>query len=154
MNFDTTRWSVVVAAGGDDSAARAALSALCEAYWYPLYAYVRQRGVPAEDARDLTQAFLASLIERRDLKRVTPERGRFRSFLLASLQHFLANDAVRQRTQKRGGGVHILSLDSGEARPLSPGACGRNNAGCALRAPLGLDGHRPCARAAARRLER
>ena len=116
MTLETTRWSIVVAAGGDDSAAaRAALSALCDAYWYPLYAYVRQRGVPAEDARDLTQAFLTSLIEREDLKHVSQERGRFRSFLLASLQHFLANDAARQRTAKRGGGVRVLSLDSDEA---------------------------------------
>lgn len=116
MTFDTTRWSLVVAAGSDDSAAaRTALSALCETYWYPLYAYVRHRGVPADDARDLTQAFLTSLIDRQDLKHVSQERGRFRSFLLASLQHFLANDAARQRTAKRGGGMRVLSLDSDEA---------------------------------------
>jgi RNA polymerase sigma-70 factor (ECF subfamily) len=98
VTLETTRWSIVIAAGGDDSAAARALSALCDAYWYPLYAYVRQRGVPAEDARDLTQAFLTSLIERQDLKHVSQEQGRFRSFLLASLRHFLANDAARQRT--------------------------------------------------------
>jgi DNA-directed RNA polymerase specialized sigma24 family protein len=115
VTFETTRWSIVVAAGGNDSAtARAALSALCEVYWYPLYAYVRHRGAAAEDARDLTQAFLTSLIERQDLKRVSQGRGRFRSFLLASLQHFLANDAARQRTAKRGGGVQMLSLDAAE----------------------------------------
>lgn len=114
--FDTTRWSLVVAAGSDDSAAaRAALSELCDAYWYPLYAYVRHRGAPADDARDLTQAFLTSLIDRQDLKHVSQERGRFRSFLLASLQHFLANDAARQRTAKRGGGMRVLSLDTDEA---------------------------------------
>jgi len=114
--FDTTRWSLVVAAGGDDSAAaRDALSELCEAYWYPLYAYLRRRGVPAEDARDVTQSFLASLIERQDLRNVRQERGRFRAFLLASLQHFLANDAARQRTAKRGGGMRVLSLESDEA---------------------------------------
>jgi DNA-directed RNA polymerase specialized sigma24 family protein len=114
--FDTTHWSLVVAAGSDDStAARAALSALCEAYWYPLYAYVRHRGVPADDARDLTQAFLTALIDRQDLRHVSQQRGRFRSFLLASLQHFLANDAARRRTAKRGGGVRVVSLDSAEA---------------------------------------
>ena len=106
LSFETTRWSLVVAAGGDDSsAARAALATLCETYWYPLYAYVRRRGDDADDARDLTQGFLTSLLERRDFENLRPERGRFRAFLLASLQHFLANDAARRRTQKRGGGV-------------------------------------------------
>jgi DNA-directed RNA polymerase specialized sigma24 family protein len=116
VSFETTRWSLVVAAGGDDSsAARAALSTLCETYWYPLYAYVRRRGTSAEDARDLTQGFLTSLLERRDFERVRQERGRFRAFLLASLQHFLANDAARQRTQKRGGGITVLPLAFDEA---------------------------------------
>ena len=110
-----------MAAGSDDSlAARTALAALCEAYWYPLYAYVRRRGIDAEDARDLTQGFLTSLLERRDFQRVRPERGRFRAFLLASLQHFLANDAARRRTQKRGAGVTLipLSFDEAEGRYL------------------------------------
>ena len=76
----------MLAAGSDDSsAARVALAALCETYWYPLYAYARRRGAGAEDARDLTQAFLASLIERRDFERVRQDRGRFRAFLLASI---------------------------------------------------------------------
>jgi len=88
---------------------------LCDAYWYPLYAYVRRRGASADDARDLTQGFLASLLERRDFARLHPDRGRFRAFLLASLQHFLANEHARQRTQKRGGRVVLLSLDVGEA---------------------------------------
>ena len=115
VTFETTRWSIVVAAGGDNSvAARAALAALCDTYWYPLYAYVRHRGVSSEDARDVTQAFLASLIERNDLKHVSQDRGRFRSFLLASLQHFLANDAARRRTAKRGGGMRVVPLDSDE----------------------------------------
>jgi RNA polymerase sigma-70 factor (ECF subfamily) len=116
VSFETTRWSVVVAAGGDDSsAARAALATLCETYWYPLYAYVRRRGTSADDARDLTQGFLTSLLERRDFERVRQERGRFRAFLLASLQHFLANDAARERAQKRGGGVTVLPLTPDEA---------------------------------------
>ena len=119
MPFETTRWSLIAAAGGDDSeAARAALAALCEAYWYPLYAYVRRRGADADDARDLTQGFLASLLERRDFEHLHPDRGRFRAFLLASLQHFLANDAARRRTQKRGGRAVLipLALDDAEGR--------------------------------------
>jgi RNA polymerase sigma-70 factor (ECF subfamily) len=119
LTFDTTHWSVVVAAGGDDSsAARAALATLCETYWYPLYAYVRRWGASVDDARDLTQGFLLSLLERRDFENLRQERGRFRAFLLASLQHFLANDAARRRTQKRGGGVLLLPLafDDAEGR--------------------------------------
>ena len=111
MPFETTRWSLVVAAGSDDTAAaRAALAALCETYWYPLYAYVRRRGTSPDDARDLTQGFLMSLLERRDFEHLRQERGRFRAFLLASLQHFLANDAARRRTQKRGGGAVRVTL--------------------------------------------
>ena len=119
MSFETTQWSLVVAAGGDDSsAARAALSTLCETCWYPLYAYVRRHGANADDARDLTQGFLTSLIERRDFEHLDQAHGRFRAFLLASLQHFLANDAARRRTQKRGGGVTLLPLafDTAEGR--------------------------------------
>jgi DNA-directed RNA polymerase specialized sigma24 family protein len=107
---------LIVAAGGQEStAARDALSLLCEIYWYPLYAYIRRHGSDAEDARDLTQAFLASLLERRDFSRVRRERGRFRSFLLASLQHFLANETARRRTQKRGGEVVVVPLSLNEA---------------------------------------
>jgi DNA-directed RNA polymerase specialized sigma24 family protein len=119
VSFETTHWSLVVAAGSDDSsAARAALGALCETYWYPLYAYVRRSGASADDARDLTQGFLASLIERRDLAGLHQDRGRFRAFLLASLKHFLANDRARRRTQKRGGGALPvpLSFDDAEGR--------------------------------------
>jgi RNA polymerase sigma factor (sigma-70 family) len=127
LNFETTRWSLVVAAGGDNSsAARDALAALCEAYWYPLYAYVRRRGVDVDDARDLTQGFLTSLLERRDFEALRPDRGRFRAFLLASLKHFLANDAARRSTLKRGGGTVLvpLAFDDAEARyrvePVEP----------------------------------
>jgi len=112
--FDTTRWSLVVAAGGDDStAARRALESLCEAYWYPLYAFVRRRGATPDDARDLTQAFFASLLARRSFDDLAPERGRFRAFLLASLKHFLANEAARARTEKRGGGLSLEPLVAG-----------------------------------------
>ena len=127
MSFETTRWSLVVAAGGDNSsAARDAIATLCEAYWYPLYAYVRRRGVDVDEARDLTQGFLTSLLERRDFETLRPERGRFRAFLLASLKHFLANDAARRSTLKRGGGAVLvpLAFDEAEARyrvePVDP----------------------------------
>ncbi len=116
MRFETTQWSVVLAVGGDDSSAsRRALSTLCEIYWYPLYAYIRRRGYAPEDAQDQTQAFFTSLIERRDFDDVNRERGRFRAFLLASLQHFLANDADRRHAQKRGGGQPLLSLSLEDA---------------------------------------
>ncbi len=110
--FHTTRWSVVLTAGlRDGPAARAALETLCSAYWYPLYAYVRRRGILAEDARDLTQGFFARLLEQNDCARADPQRGRFRAFLLASLRHFLANERDRERADKRGGGAAPLPLD-------------------------------------------
>ena len=98
--------------------AQDALSQLCEAYWYPLYAYVRRRGHSAPDAQDLTQAFFARLLEKQSLRIADPERGKFRSFLLASVDHFLANERDRARAQKRGGGRVQLSLDlaDGESR--------------------------------------
>jgi len=114
--FETTRWSLVAAAGGEDSeACRAALAALCETYWYALYAYVRRRGADAEDARDLTQGFLASLLDRRHFENLSAGRGRFRAFLLASFQNFLAKDHARRNTQKRGGDIAILSLSFEDA---------------------------------------
>lgn len=119
MSFDTTRWSVIAAARGPDpEAAQAALSALCEAYWYPLYAFIRRWGADPDAARDLTQGFFTSLLERRAFELVRPERGRFRTFLLASAKHFLLNEAARSRTAKRGGGVAPLSLafDDAEGR--------------------------------------
>lgn len=103
MAFETTEWSLVLAAGSDDTLGRQALGRLCEQYWYPLYAFVRRWGVPAADAADLTQAFIASLIERRDLAGLSADRGRFRAFLLAALRHFLANQRTHDRAWKRGG---------------------------------------------------
>jgi RNA polymerase sigma factor (sigma-70 family) len=119
LPFDTTRWSVVAAAGSSDpDAARAALSTLCDAYWYPLYAFIRRWGADPESARDLTQAFFTSLLERRDIEQVRPERGRFRTFLLASVKHFLLNEAARARAAKRGGGTTPIPLtfDQAEGR--------------------------------------
>ena len=109
--FVTTHWSVVLTAGRSDTTrARAALENLCRTYWPPLYAYVRRRGHPAADAQDLTQAFFARLLERNAVGEVAPGKGRFRSFLLASLNHFLADEWDKARAQKRGGG-QVISLD-------------------------------------------
>ena len=114
--FATTRWSLVLDARGDshDSSARA-LAELCESYWYPLYAFVRRQGHRPEDAADLTQAYFAKLLEKGYLKDVRPEAGRFRSFLLASLKHFLCNEWDRQMAQKRGGHIRQISLDAAAA---------------------------------------
>jgi RNA polymerase sigma-70 factor (ECF subfamily) len=109
--FATTRWSLIVAAQQPAAAgARDALADLCRLYWYPLYAYIRRRGHDASSAEDLTQAFFTHLLEKHALASVSPERGRFRSFLLASCQHFLANERERANALKRGGG-RVVSLD-------------------------------------------
>jgi len=115
-HFATTRWSVVAAAGrGDTPSARDALEQLCGSYWYPLYAFVRRRSTAPDDALDLTQGFFARLLEKRDLSRADRGRGRFRSFLLAALKHYLANQRDRERAEKRGGGAPVLSLDAASA---------------------------------------
>jgi RNA polymerase sigma-70 factor (ECF subfamily) len=111
--FATTHWSVVLAAGASESAqAEQALEKLCTAYWYPLYAYVRRQGRSPEDAQDLTQEFFARLLERKYLQLADPGRGRFRTFLLASLKHFLINEWKEANRQKRGGGWRVISLDT------------------------------------------
>jgi RNA polymerase sigma factor (sigma-70 family) len=114
--FPTTRWTLVVAAGDlHRKEARSALAALCENYWYPLYAYLRRRCYPADQAQDLTQDFVIRLLEGRYLDRVDPEKGRFRSFLLTSLKFFVADEEDRQRAHKRGGGAVVsLEFSSGE----------------------------------------
>jgi RNA polymerase sigma-70 factor (ECF subfamily) len=110
--FATTRWSVVLEAGKPGTpSAKAALSELCNAYWYPLYAFVRRRGHNQDDAADLTQAFFARVLEKNVIGVADPSRGRFRAFLLGSLKNFLANEWDRTQTQKRGGGARPLSLD-------------------------------------------
>lgn len=111
--FNTTRWSVVLAARADVSspAAHQALATLCETYWYPLYAFLRSRGYHAEDAQDLTQAFFARMLEKHAINQADPARGRFRSFLLASLKHFAANERDRETAKKRGGATPIVSLE-------------------------------------------
>jgi RNA polymerase sigma-70 factor (ECF subfamily) len=106
----------VLAAGhGSRPDAATALATLCEAYWYPLYYYARRRGYRAEEAQDLTQEFFATLLEKGSLKVADPDRGRFRSFLLASLNHFLANEWRRRSARKRGGGKPAISLDAESA---------------------------------------
>jgi RNA polymerase sigma-70 factor (ECF subfamily) len=116
-SFDTTHWSVVLAAGDAHSPRSAqALETLCRAYWYPLYASVRRRGFSPEDAQDLTQEFLMRLLATQALGGVSPAKGRFRSFLSASLNHFLANEWDKARALKRGGGQPIISLDAAETR--------------------------------------
>jgi RNA polymerase sigma factor (sigma-70 family) len=109
---------VVLTAGRSDTPrAQAALETLCQTYWPPLYAYVRRRGHSPEDAQDLTQEFFARLLERHRIAGVSPEKGRFRSFLLASMNHFLADEWDKARAQKRGGGQVIsIDLQSAETR--------------------------------------
>lgn len=115
--FATTRWTTVVeAAGGDSEDARMALEELCLRYWHPLYAFVRRSGKSHEDAQDLTQGFLGSMIEKRTMFRADRSRGRFRSFLLASMRHYLADERDHARAQRRGGGRHLVSLDELEAQ--------------------------------------
>lgn len=110
--FVTTRWTVVLHAGRKSSPqSERALSDLCQAYWFPLYAYVRRKGHSKEDAEDLTQAFFERFLEKNYLEGLSAERGKFRAFLLASLKHFLANEWDKSRRQKRGGGAQHLSLD-------------------------------------------
>jgi RNA polymerase sigma factor (sigma-70 family) len=110
--FTTTRWSIVLAAGGHESPeAAAALESLCQDYWYPLYSFLRWKGVDLHDAEDLVQGFFERLLSKEYLHVVDPRKGRFRSFLLASIQNFMANEWRSLRTQKRGGKVNFISLD-------------------------------------------
>lgn len=114
-DFPTTHWSLVVAARPDEasrSQARKALADLCMAYWYPLYAFVRYRGYSADEAQDLTQSFFTRIVETQGLASADPERGRFRSYLLGAMKHFLANEWHRTRTRKRGGDFTIIDLDA------------------------------------------
>jgi RNA polymerase sigma factor (sigma-70 family) len=113
--FTTTHWSVVLAAGHDDTAGREALGRLCQTYWRPLYFFVRHHGHSRADAEDLTQEFFARLLEKHALDRADPARGKFRSYLLTSMRNFLFNEWERGQAQKRGGGVPLISLDTDSA---------------------------------------
>ena len=110
--FVTTRWSLVVSAGRNDTPqARNALEKLCRSYWFPIYAFVRRQGHGPHDAQDLTQEFFTRLLEKQQLAAADPAKGRFRSFLLAALKHFLANEWDKARAQKRGGGRVLIPID-------------------------------------------
>ena len=111
--FATTHWSVVLQAGDNQSShGSAALEKLCRTYWFPIYAFVRRKGHGEEDAKDLTQQFFACLLERKDFQMVDARKGKFRTFLVASLTHFLSNQRDYAQAAKRGGGKFILSLDA------------------------------------------
>jgi len=117
--FTTTHWSVVLTAIEEPSPqAAAALEKLCRTYWYPLYAYVRRKGYNAPDAQDLTQEFFARLLARNYLSVADRNRGKFRSFLLGSLEHFLAREWTKAHAQKRGGGQPLVSLDEVDAERI------------------------------------
>ncbi|HAA69755.1 MAG TPA: RNA polymerase subunit sigma-24 [Planctomycetaceae bacterium] len=118
--FATTQWSLVVAARQQpesQSRARLALAELCHAYWYPLYAFVRSRGYAAADAHDLTQSFFVRFVEPGSFAAADPAKGRFRSYLLGAVKHFLSHERERRQAKKRGGDVTVIDLDA-----LSPEA--------------------------------
>lgn len=113
-SFASTRWTVVRQAADSQTASQHALSALselCQIYWRPVYVFLRRQGIPQHDAQDLTQGFFADLIESRAYTRADPMKGRFRSFLLGALKHFLAHARDHERAQKRGGGALPVQLD-------------------------------------------
>jgi len=109
-----TRWTVVLTAARRESPepAMRALTELCQTYWPPLYAYIRRQGSDSHEAEDLTQEFFSRLLAKNYLADADPGKGKFRSFLLASLKHFLANERDRARAQKRGGGQTVIALDA------------------------------------------
>ena len=110
--FMTTRWSLIIAAGGPSGERSTdALATLCEAYWYPAYAFIRRQGNDADAARDLTQEFFTRVLEKHYFRDADPTRGRFRAFLLTSIRHFLSNERDREQALKRGGRMSKLSLD-------------------------------------------
>ena len=115
-NFATTQWSVVVAAGDrSSSVSREALEQLCRTYWFPLYAFVRRRGYSSHRAEDLTQSFFSWLIEKKTIGKISPQGGRFRSFLLKAITNFLNNEHKYESAAKRGGGIETWSIDFNEA---------------------------------------
>ena len=113
VHFSQTHWSIVLSAAGRENPGQAAqsLETLCSVYWRPLYAFIRRQGESPEAAQDLTQEFFFRLLKRNYLAQVDQSKGRFRSFLLAALKHFMANERERLRAQKRGGGQPLLALD-------------------------------------------
>jgi RNA polymerase sigma-70 factor (ECF subfamily) len=115
-NFTTTNWSVVLELIQTDyGRAAGALESLCSRYWYPVYAFIRRRGSDPHEAKDLTQAFFTHLLENETLKKVDPQKGKFRSFLLTAATNFLTNEWDKRQSLKRGGQHQIISLDDTEA---------------------------------------
>jgi RNA polymerase sigma-70 factor (ECF subfamily) len=114
MTFNTTHWSAVLTARDQsgNTTGREALASLCATYWYPLYAFIRRYGFGPHEAEDLTQEFFYRFLEHDSLRNVTPAAGKFRSFLLACLKHFLANERERAHAQRRGGGRAAIPLDT------------------------------------------
>lgn len=110
--FQKTRWTLVVRSMGDGPRAEAALAQLCEIYWGPAYAFVRRSGVPADKSLDLTQAFFVKILEKGYFRDARPDRGRFRSYLLGCLRHFLSNERDAERALRRGGGHRHIRLDA------------------------------------------
>jgi DNA-directed RNA polymerase specialized sigma24 family protein len=116
MGFHTTHWTVVLGArSGNGPAADEALASLCSTYWYPLYAFIRRSGFNRHDAEDLTQGFFYSFLKRDSLTNVSPLAGKFRSYLLSCLKHFLINERRRNEAQRRGAGVQPIALDADAA---------------------------------------
>ncbi len=114
--FQTTRWSrILLARDRTNPQAKEALSALCETYWYPLYAYIRRKGYGAHESEDLTQGFFCRFLQKNYLKLVKREKGRFRCYLLGALSHFLANERDRAQAEKRGGGTVLLQVNFHDA---------------------------------------
>ena len=111
--FAPTRWTQVLQARGESAEAQAALGELCAAYWQPVFSFIRHEGRDEETARDLTQEFFAHLLARHGLDTVQPGRGRFRSFLLGAVKHFLADQHDRAQAAKRGGGLKVVSIEAG-----------------------------------------
>lgn len=122
QRFATTRWSIVQAAGdASTQTARVALEELCETYWPPVYAFLRRRGLSATDAEDMTQAFFVHLLDSEFVKTADADRGRFRSFLLKSVSHFVSDADRSEKAQKRGGNIKLRPLDfsTGEQQYLA-----------------------------------
>jgi DNA-directed RNA polymerase specialized sigma24 family protein len=127
--FISTRWTMVVDAGKSQSTpdqALSALSELCRIYWRPIFLFLRRQGSSSEDAQDLTQGFFEHLIETRAYARADREKGRFRSFLLGALKHFVAHARAHERTQKRGGGMILGQLDTTAIAEADARAVGAN----------------------------
>ena len=119
--FVPTRWTQILQARGESAEAQAALSELCAAYWKPVFSFIRREGRDEETARDLTQEFFTRLLARRGLDTVEPGRGRFRSFLLGAVKHFLADERDRAQAAKRGGGRSMFSIEAGAGTNTTAG---------------------------------